>query len=66
MLRSSRVKKAMSENEIEVLFRTWWLQSYPMPPANHTVRTHVSFGHFLLGYPRDQPAKHQNQQQAEN
>lgn len=56
----------MSENEIEVLFRTWWLQSYPVPPAQHTIRTHVSFGHFLFGYIREELERNANRQQDQN
>ena len=38
----------MTDNEMEVLFRTWWQQSYPTPPGPHALITHISWGRFLL------------------
>ena len=38
----------MNENEIEVLFRTWWQQSYPTPPGPHALMTHIGWAKFLM------------------
>lgn len=38
----------MNENEIEVLFRTWWQQSYPTPPGPHALMTHIGWAKFLI------------------
>lgn len=38
----------MTDNEMEVLFRTWWQQSYPTPPGPHALITHIGWGGFLL------------------
>ena len=38
----------MNANEMEVLFRTWWQQSYPTPPGTHALMTHLGWGEFLL------------------
>jgi hypothetical protein len=38
----------MTDNEMEVLFRTWWQQSYPTPPGPHALITHIGWGRFLL------------------
>jgi hypothetical protein len=38
----------MTDSEMEVLFRTWWGNSYPTPPGNHALMTHIAFGRFLL------------------
>lgn len=44
----------MTDNELEVLFRTWWQQSYPTPPGTHALMTHISWGRFLLEQASDQ------------
>jgi hypothetical protein len=51
------MRNAMTDNELEVLFRTWWQQSYPTPPGNHALITHISWARWLL--------QHQGQQQRE-
>ena len=38
----------MTDEQLTELFRTWWLQSYPTPPGNHALMTHVSWARFLL------------------
>jgi hypothetical protein len=38
----------MPDHEIEALFREWWKQSYPTPPGQHALATHVGWGRFLL------------------
>jgi hypothetical protein len=38
----------MNDNELEVLFRAWWQQSYPTPPGNHALMTHLGWGRYLL------------------
>jgi hypothetical protein len=38
----------MTGAEVEVLFRTWWAQSYPSAPNTHALMTHVSWGEWLL------------------
>jgi hypothetical protein len=38
----------MTDNEIEVLFRTWWSTSYPTPPGPHALMTHIGWARFLL------------------
>lgn len=38
----------LSHSQIEVLFRTWWGQSYPVPPGVHAINTHVGFAAWLL------------------
>ena len=47
----------MTDNELEVLFRTWWQQSYPTPPGNHALMTHIGWARFLL-----EQTGHQGQQ----
>jgi hypothetical protein len=37
-----------TDSQLEVLFRTWWQQSYPTPPGTHALMTHIAFGRFLL------------------
>lgn len=44
LLRMSKLTDA----QLEVLFRTWWQQSYPTPPGTHALLTHVGWGQFLL------------------
>jgi hypothetical protein len=34
--------------QIEILFHTWWTQSYPSAPNTHALMTHVSWGEWLL------------------
>jgi hypothetical protein len=48
----------MTENEMEVLLRTWW--PYPAPPGTHALMTHLGWGRFLL-----EQIKEQEQQQRE-
>jgi len=38
----------LNNAEVEVLFRTWWAQSYPSAPNTHALMTHVSWGEWLL------------------
>jgi hypothetical protein len=38
----------MTDNELEVLFRTWWQQSYSMPPREHALITHIGWARFLI------------------
>lgn len=38
----------MTDSELEVLFRTWWQQSYPTPPGAHALLTHIGWARFLL------------------
>jgi hypothetical protein len=42
------MRNAMTDNELEVLFRTWWQQSYPTPPGPHALLTHIGWARFLL------------------
>jgi hypothetical protein len=49
----------MTDNQIEVLFRTWWQQSYPTPPGTHALITHIAWARFLL----EQTAQQQQQQE---
>lgn len=38
----------LTEEEVEVLFRSWWSASYPgAPPGIHAIRTHVAFAIWL-------------------
>lgn len=37
----------LSATEMEVIFRTWWGTSYPTPPGNHAVMSHIGWGMFL-------------------
>ena len=37
-----------TDSELEVLFRTWWVQSYPTPPGTHALITHIGWARFLL------------------
>lgn len=50
----------VTDNELEVLFRTWWQQSYPTPPGPHALMTHLGWARFLL-----EQASDQQQQQRE-
>ena len=51
----------MTDNELEVLFRTWWAQSYPTPPGPHAIATHLGWGRWLL----QQQAEQQQQREVE-
>lgn len=51
----------MTDNEMEVLFRTWWQQSYPTPPGPHALITHIGWGRFLL----EQMGEQQQQREVE-
>lgn len=37
-----------TDAQLEVLFRTWWGTSYPTPPGNHALMTHLGWARFLL------------------
>jgi len=49
----------MTDNELEVLFRSWWALSYPTPPGNHAITTHISFGRWLLQQQAEQQQREQ-------
>lgn len=49
----------MTDNQLEVLFRTWWSTSYPTPPGSHALMTHLGWARFLL----EQLAKQQREQE---
>lgn len=38
----------LTDAQLEALFRTWWQQSYPTPPGNHALMTHIGWARFLL------------------
>jgi hypothetical protein len=38
----------LTDSQLEVLFKTWWQQSYPTPPGTHALITHIGWGRFLL------------------
>ena len=38
----------MTDVELEKLFRSWWSESYPTPPGNHALITHLGWARFLL------------------
>lgn len=43
-------KMALTPEEVEARFRSWWAESYPLAPAGgHAVRSHVAFALHLLG-----------------
>lgn len=48
MARHSLHNKLMNDDQLEVLFRTWWQQSYPTPPGTHALITHIGWARFLL------------------
>lgn len=37
-----------TDAQLEVMLRTWWQQSYPTPPGNHALMTHLGWARFLL------------------
>ena len=39
-----------TDSELEVLFRTWWSTSYPTPPGNHALMTHLGWARFLMNH----------------
>jgi len=47
----------MTDNELEVLFRTWWGTSYPTPPGSHALMTHLSWARGLLDQRDHQESK---------
>lgn len=49
----------MTDNQLEVLFRTWWSTSYPTPPGSHALMTHLGWARFLL----EQLAEQQQREQ---
>jgi hypothetical protein len=38
----------MTDTELTLLFQQWWRQSYPTPPGQHALATHVGWGRYLL------------------
>lgn len=38
----------MNDNDLTLLFQEWWKQSYPTPPGQHALATHVGWARFLL------------------
>lgn len=43
-------KMALTPEEVEARFRSWWAESYPNAPAGgHAVRSHVAFALHLMG-----------------
>ena len=39
----------MNDTELQLLFQSWWRQSYPhSPPGQHALATHVGWGQYLL------------------
>lgn len=48
---------------IEARFREWWSLSFAVPPAPHTVRSHVAFTEWMLAQcptttPSPEPTSH--------
>lgn len=40
----------MTDNQLEVLFRSWWSQAgyTNAPPGTHALMTHLGWGRYLL------------------
>ena len=38
----------MTNTDLTLLFQEWWRQSYPTPPGQHALATHVGWGRYLL------------------
>ena len=38
----------MTDTDLTLLFQEWWKQSYPTPPGQHALATHVGWGRYLL------------------
>jgi len=49
----------MTDNELELLLRTWWQQSYPTPPGPHALITHICWGRYLLELVQQQQQQEQ-------
>lgn len=47
-----------TDSQLEVLFRTWWQQSYPTPPGPHALMTHIGWARFLLQQAGQQQEQH--------
>jgi hypothetical protein len=44
------------DQQLRDSFVNWWHQSYAMPPGNHTITTHTSYGAWLLSQPGADPS----------
>ena len=51
-----------TDSQLEVLFRTWWQQSYPTPPGPHALMTHIAWGRFLLEHVAGAPIQQTKEQ----
>lgn len=36
------------KQDIELVFKVWWNDSYPTPPGKHAIMTHVAFAQWLV------------------
>lgn len=48
-----------TDAQLEVLFRTWWGTSYPTPPGNHALMTHLGWARFLIEQLQANPQQEQ-------
>jgi hypothetical protein len=48
-----------NDAELEQMFRQWWADSYPTPPGNHVLMTHLGWGRFLLEQTGEQQQREQ-------
>ena len=55
----------MTDNEIEILFRSWWSQAgyTSAPPGTHALMTHLGWGRFLHDYIRAEAQQQHREQQ---
>lgn len=51
-----------TDSQLEVLFRTWWQQSYPTPPGPHALMTHIGWARFLLEHVAGGPVQQTKEQ----
>lgn len=38
----------ITDTQMAEMFRKWWMESYPTPPGNHALMTHMGWGRHLL------------------
>lgn len=52
------VPVAITDTQLDAMFRAWWAQSYPTPPGPHALMTHTAWARHLLeqaGVQQQQP-----------
>lgn len=46
--RPAPVPLALTDTQLDAMFRAWWAESYPTPPGPHALMTHLGWARHLL------------------